>query len=134
MISKGQGLLMYKIWSGFLFLFIGGIMCLYKNVIYIKSTRNFNQPECHCSTVNKPVQSSQIPKGNYTNTLEYTTDGNKHVLDDKHVYTRNFLLELSDKVCANHQYQCLPPITCRNIQHLGLHRRGKERKEKKNAF
>ena len=92
MISIGQHLEMHKTWTGFLFLFIGGIMCLYKNLIYIKSTRKFNQPECHCSAVNRPVQSGQIPKGNYTTTFEYTTDGNKHVQYGKHVYTRDFLL------------------------------------------
>ena len=71
------------------------------------------------------MQSSQIPKGNYTTTFVYTVDGNEHVQDDKHVYTKVFLLELSDTVCANHQYQCLSPITCQNIQQLGLCRRGK---------
>ena len=117
---------MHKSWTSFLF--IGGIMCLYKNLIYIKPTRNFNQLECYCSMVNSPMQSHQIPKANYTTTIVYTVDGNKHVQDDKHLYTKVFLLELSDKVHANHQYQCLPPITCQNIQQLGLHRRGKRRK------
>ena len=35
-----------------------------------------------------------------------------------------------DKVHANHQYQCLPPTTCRNIQQLSLHRRGKRGKRR----
>ena len=54
-----------------------------------------------------------------------TVDGDKHVKDNKHVYNQNFLLETVDKICANHQYQCLTSIICRNIQWLGLHRRGK---------
>ena len=65
--------------------------------------------------VNSPIQLSQITEGNYTATTVYTVDGNKHVQNDKYVYTKVFLLELSDKVCVNHQYQCLPPLACWNI-------------------
>ena len=60
--------------------------------------------------VDRPIQSSQITKGNYTTTTKYRVDGNKHIQDDKYVY---------------HQCQCLPPLPCQNIQQLGLHRRGK---------
>ena len=80
--------------------------------------------------VDSPIQSSEITRGNYTTTSTststvYTVDGNKDIQDDKYVYTKVFLLELLDKVCVNHQFQCLPPLACQNIQQLGLHRRGK---------
>ena len=88
-------------------------------------TRRINQPEHHCSTVNNQVQSGQTLKGNYLTTLLETADSDKYVQDDKHVYKWNFVLETVDKICANHQYQCLPPTTCRNIQQIGLCRRGK---------
>ena len=114
---------MHKLWTSFLF--IGGIMCLHKNLIYIKPTRNLNQLECNYPLVDNPIQSSQITKGNYTTTTVYTVDGKKHVHDDKYVYTKVFLLVLLDKVCVNHLYQCLPPVACQNIQQLGLQRRGK---------
>ena len=59
-------------------------MCLYKNLIYIKPTRNLNQLECNYSVVDSPIQSSQIAKENYTTTSTstttvYTVDGNKHI-------------------------------------------------------
>ena len=95
-------------------------MCLHKNLIYIKTTRNLNQLECNHSMVDSPTQSSEITKGNYTTTSTSTStvsrvDGNKHIQDDKYVYTKVFLLELSDKVYVNHQYKCLPPLACQNI-------------------
>ena len=107
-------------------------MYLHRNLIYIKPTRNFNQLEFNYSMVDSPIQSSQIARGNYTTTSTststvYTVDGNKHIQDDKYVYTKVFLLELSDNVCVNHQYQCQPPLACQNIQQLGLQRRGKRR-------
>ena len=114
---------MHKFWTSFLF--IGRIMCLHKNLVYIKPTRNLSQLECNYSVVDSPIQSSQITGGNYTTTTVYTVDGNKHVQDDKYVYIKVFLQELLDKVHGNHQYQCLPPLSCWNIQQLGLHRRGK---------
>ena len=102
-------------------------MCLHKSLIYIKLTRNLNQPECNYSMVDRPTQSSHITKGNYTTTTEYTVDGNEHIQGDKYVYTKVFLeLELLDKLHVNRQYQCLPPLACLNIQQLGQHRRGKE--------
>ena len=64
----------------------------------------------------------------------YRVDGNKHFHNDKYVYTKVFLLELSDKVCVNHQYQCLSPLACQNIQQLGLHRGGKEEKRHLNTI
>ena len=114
---------MYKNWTRFLL--TEGIMCLCKNLIYIKPTRRIDQPECYCSTVNNPVQSGETLKGNNLTTLMEIADGDKHVQDDKHVYNWNSLLDTVDKVCAKHQYQCLPPPTCRNIQQFDLHRRGK---------
>ena len=39
------------------------------------------------------MQSSGIPKENHTTTFMYTVDGNKHVQDDKHVYTKVVLLD-----------------------------------------
>ena len=80
--------------------------------------------------VDSPIQSSQITEGNYTTTFTstttvYTVNGNKHIQDNKYVYTKIFLQELLDRVHVNHQYQCLPPLACWNIQQLGLHRRGK---------
>ena len=57
-------------------------MCLHKNLIYIKPTRNLNQPECNYSMVDSPIQSGQITEGNYTTTTVYTVDGNKHIQDD----------------------------------------------------
>ena len=93
-----------------------------KKLIYIKPTRRINQPEHHCSTANNQVQSGPVLQGKYLTTLMETVDGDKHVQDDKHVCS---IQETADKVCANHLYQCLPPTTCRNIQQLGLCRRGK---------
>ena len=85
------------------FIVIGGIMCLGKNLIYIKPTRRIDQLECYYSTVNNPVQSVQTFKGSCLTTLTETADSNKHVKDNKHVYNQNFQLETVDKVCANHQ-------------------------------
>ena len=47
-------------------------------------------------------------------------------------YSKAFLLKLSDKVHVNHQYQCLPPLACQNIQQLGLCRRGKRGGKRRN--
>ena len=121
---------MHKFWTSLII--IGGIMCLHRNFIYIKPTRKFNQLGCNYSMVDSPIQSSQIIRGNYTTASTstssvYTVDGNKYIQDDKRLYTKVFLLELSDKVHVNHQYQCLPPSACWTIQQLGLHRRGKRR-------
>ena len=84
---------MHKFWTSFSF--IGRIMCLHKNLIYIKPTRNPNQLECNYSVVYSPIQSSQTAKGNYTTTSTSTTtvhtvDGNKHIQDNKYVYTKVF--------------------------------------------
>ena len=124
---------MHKFWTSLLI--IEGIMCLHKNLIYIKPTRNLYQLECNYSMVDSPIQSSQIAKGKYTTTSTstlYIVDSNKHIQYDKYVYTKVFLLQLLDKVCVNHQYQCLPPLACQNIQQLGLHRRGKRRGKRRN--
>ena len=106
-------------------LIIGGIMCLHRNLIYIKPTRKVNQLKCNYSTVHTDYtfQSNQIARGNYTTISTSTLS--LYPVDGQSTYSKIFLLKLSDKVCVNHQYQCLPPLACENIQQLGLCRRGK---------
>ena len=75
MLDKNLRLEMCKNWTGFLL--VGGIMCVCKNLFYIKPKRRINQPESHCSTVKNQLQSGQTHEGNYITTLRETADGDK---------------------------------------------------------
>ena len=107
-------------------------MCLHRNCIYIEPTREVNQLECNNPTVHtdNTFQSNQTARGNYT-TIS-TPNLTLHPVVVQSAYSKAFLLKLSDKVHVNHQYQCLPPLACQNIQQLGLCRRGKRGGKRRN--
>ena len=75
------------------FLIIGGIMCLHRNLIYIKPTREVNQLECNNHTVHtdNTFQLNWIARGNY-NTISMP-NLSLHPVVVQSAYSRAFFTE-----------------------------------------